>query len=146
MQQKNELKHKVEAFQKDVRFLNTSLQVYGYASEHDPLTLESIKKVFEENQSLKIERDRLFENIEGSRHDLHIITATNKSAVQGIPTMVTQQYRAVKEQYEQQVEQMQRQFNQKILDNTNDMQRMRARIIEIIDEKTRLETESSKLR
>jgi hypothetical protein len=80
-----------------VRFLNTSLQVYGYASEHDPLTLESIKKVFEENQSLKIERDRLFENIEGSRHDLHIITATNKSAVQGIPTMVTQQYRAVKE-------------------------------------------------
>lgn len=49
-QTRTELKYRVDAFQKDVQFLNTSLQVYGYAHEHDPLTLDSVKRVFEENE------------------------------------------------------------------------------------------------
>lgn len=85
------------------------------------------------------------ENLEGSRQDLHRISATNKSAVQGIPSLMSQQYRAAKDHFESELAKVQSLCNQKLADNTQEMLRMRARIIEIIDEKTRLEGESAKL-
>lgn len=33
IQSRNEFKHKVEGFQKDIQFLNKSLSMYGYTNE-----------------------------------------------------------------------------------------------------------------
>ena len=147
-QSRNDLKHIIEGYQKDIQFIGNSLQVYGYINpDHESqLTLESIKRVFEENERLKGDLEKLLDNIESSRQDLHKISATNKSAVQGIPTLLSQQYKVAKDVYDQQTEQIQKQFNAKLAENTNEMQRARGRLIEIIDEKSKIESESTKLK
>lgn len=77
-----------------------------FSADNPSHLLDVIKQVFEDNQKLKGDLERLFDNVEGSRQDLHKVSSSNKSAVQGIPTLISQQYMVAKNVYETQIEQL----------------------------------------
>lgn len=102
--QKNQAQGKLEALEKEIQFINKTLFIQfgikGSSLDYNKLDLESLKKVFEENDRLKGDIERLLDNIENSRGDIQRITVSNRAAVQGIPTILTQQLKATKDQYD----------------------------------------------
>jgi chromosome segregation ATPase len=89
---KNDYKTRYDNLSKDLQILNTSLKSYAYVPANHPpdLAFETMKKVFDDNDRLRSEVDKLLDNIESTRQDYFKVSTTSKSAVQGIPTLLTQ--------------------------------------------------------
>lgn len=85
-------------------------------------------------------------SVQSSREDLNRVSASSKSAVQGIPQLLSHQYKLAKDVYEQQTQEMQRSFDHRVQEMQIELQRGRTRMIEMIDEKTRFEAEIGRLR
>eukprot|EP00347_Sterkiella_histriomuscorum_P010258 403376985 len=151
---KGEIQFKYESMEREIELINKSLYIqygisfsnYNSIDHTTKLDLENIKKVFEENERLKTDFDKLLDNIESSRGDLSRIHNSNRAAVQGIPTLLNQQYKIAKETFEQQIQQTSTQFDQKLQVLNNELSKSRHRVIEMIDEKQVLEKEIYQLK
>lgn len=64
---KNELQYKLDSMEQEIKLLNKALSMYGVNIDEDKLNIDNLKRVFEENQKLKQDIEKLLENIEYSR-------------------------------------------------------------------------------
>mmetsp|Transcript_23287 Transcript_23287/g.22869 ORF Transcript_23287/g.22869 Transcript_23287/m.22869 type:complete len:98 (+) Transcript_23287:702-995(+) len=93
--------------EKEVGLINTGLNNYMTPNEKDDAFAKDkgrfgkIKFVMEENRKLKEDLEKMIENVDSSRADLMRMNSGNKAAVQSIPSLLTQQYKAAKDEYEQ---------------------------------------------
>ncbi len=92
MRKRNEVQAKMERLQGEIELINEGLERYGggfkrkedfedFDGGKEVISIDSLKKVFEENVRLKADIEKLIENLESSRQDLFRMNSSNKSAV-----------------------------------------------------------------
>ena len=64
------------------------------------LDIEYLKRVFEDNERLRLEMDKLIDNIQHSRNDMQRVASISSAAVKDFPAMLSQQYKASKDSYD----------------------------------------------
>lgn len=91
-------------YEKEIQYINKQLYItYGLGAtslDHSlRLDLDSLKRVFADNERLKSDMESLMDNVHHSRSDIQRV-ASSTSALKELPAILTQQYKQARDVYD----------------------------------------------
>ncbi|CDW80040.1 UNKNOWN [Stylonychia lemnae] len=151
--QKNDYQFKYENFEKEMELINNQLYIqFGidpidYQTDYTgKFNVDLVRRVFQENDRLRQDYEKLIENIESSRADIQKVSLSQRSASREFPIIVNQQVSQVKDQYELQLQQLQQKYEQKYTEQFSELSKSRNKVIEMIDDKQKMDQELYQLK